>query len=307
MKRIYLTIIALVITAMATSAFNTYMPVNPAAGVDGKVVYMTTLGSQGYGVKIYKNQKIKLLTDNGMFPRWSADGKKIACISTSIYGLDLQISIFDENGRSLKDVKTQFEPKEFAWFPKGKKLAVIESEKTRYGYIYHLAIYDINSGSRNELLVLDKGTYLKSIDVSSDGKRILFAQREANNPYFNTYVMDRKGKEILLLKEQAEVARFSQDGKQVVFVVSGYQTLRDIYVYDFKTEKTKLIGNGWGGKGGVCFSPDGKRILYSKIDMGPGVFYELNIETRATRKVLIPQQSKNNLTSNSFPDWYTAK
>jgi len=294
----------LVVVVFMFSAFS--LPVTPTAGVQGKVVFMTTLGSEGYGIRLYENQRIKVLSDNGMYPRWSLEGNKIAFLSQDQYGYKTRIKVFNQQGKQISELQTKNPPKAFAWFPKGNKLAVIEAEQTVNTIIYNIVTYNVDSGERKQITQYDGGIYINSIDVAPNGNKILFSMRKFTQEHFDSYVMNADGTEQQLVYKNATSGRFSPNGKKAAFVVSAYRSLRDLYVYDFKTERSDLVGNAWGGKGGICFSPEGDKILFSKIGEGAGVLYELDINKKQIRKVLTPAGLAK-LKTDSYPDWSATK
>ncbi|MEQ1553927.1 MAG: DPP IV N-terminal domain-containing protein, partial [Ferruginibacter sp.] len=196
---------------------------------------------------------------------WSADGTKLAFVSTPRNHKTATLRIADATTGDVKDVlkeavATQYESgwKSANWryLPASNEI-IWFSERDNWGHIY---LYDVNTGKLKNQITKGNFVVTEILKVDEKNRTILFegkGKEVGQNPYFNYYYMvDFGGKKIKLLTPESGNHSFnlSDDGKYFVDNFSKQNepntaVLRDIngklITQLEKADITRLVATGW--------------------------------------------------------------
>lgn len=136
-----------------------------------------------------------------------------------------------------------------AWSPDGAKIADV-SEQTGTSEIW---LSDANGGNRTQLTHFD-GPFIRNLNWSPDGRRILFETRGQNG--VQIYTVPAEGGKVIRLIGDATDATWSRDGKSV-FYSAGAQIWRAAADGSGPQQLTRRFGSG-----SPVQSVDGKWIYY---------------------------------------------
>jgi Tol biopolymer transport system component len=138
-----------------------------------------------------------------------------------------------------------------------------------------------------------------TLDVSRDGQRLAFVRQEGQTA--NIFTSNAAGGDVRRITGAGAVTvRFSQDGGRLIFtrvVSSGGLDNTDVFtVRTDGTGLTRVTGRADTEDVGGAFSPDGRRVLFSRFTDGEDLpdVYSVGIDGRGLRLV----------RANAFdPDW----
>ena len=162
----------------------------------------------------------------------------------------------------------------------------IDAYKTIFLY-YDLFRLDPTTKKRERLT---KGLRARYVDVSPDGKTVVFARNRAGTS--SLYIADidaiEQTQEVLVQSrpfEQAYTARFSPDGKRVAYSVWREGGYRDVHVIDLETREITRVTDDRALDTGPAWSPDGKRLYFSSDRTGIANIYWWDPDTGETRQL----------------------
>lgn len=265
--------------------------------IEGKIVIAKEIWKKEEGEMIRKGSQLYIMNADGsnyhpipntLFegkemknPRWSPDGKKIVfhVYSYEKEGVNNQIYIINEDGSGCKEIcKGGGDP---SFFPNGEMIAFGKENE-----IYTIKINgtDFKQLTNEVEKENETGTYLSKgkHDVSPDGKKILFrgCKKHIETSKWepgNIFIMNVDGTALkqIIFDDVVEVdydstPRWSPDGKKIVFIgrekvsPKGINQIDGIYVINSKGTNLRKISEqrGLGGYKEVCWSSDGKKIMY---------------------------------------------
>src|SRR5262249_39264170 len=174
--------------------------------------------------------------------------------------------------RLTSDPNTEFDP---VWLPDGKRFiysAVRES-------LPQLIRRDLSGGS--EELLLPPGTFQEAMDVSLDGKNLLFAQTGQSG--FGLWMLPLSGagaapSPVVVGKSQQEIGRISPDGRWVAYL-SNESGRQEAYVQALgeNAERAPVSASGatllrWSRDGKEAFFPTpDRRLLAAAVRTSPSL------------------------------------
>jgi len=240
-------------------------------------------------------------------PRWSPDGEKIAFRSDYLRSLNTfrLWAVLSKGG----DPKLVLDRRmgTFIWSPDGEKIIFIQRKAPNYSI---LMTVPAEGGDPEEMSTLDGE--IGSLHLSPDGRSIVFTYSISPSKYANSteYIKKRLsgistipvdgGEPKTLIAADKEglwysCCRWSPDGRKIAFILFDYEQYKkegmySIWTMDVDGREPKLITKG--GEYILCWSPDGKEIIYEnrikgmdfelyKIRMEGGEPVKLNIRGRS--------------------------
>ena len=241
-------------------------------------------------------------------PRWSPDGKKIAFRSDYLRSLNnFRLWVVLSKGGEPKLVLDR-EVGKYSWSSDGEKIIFIKSKAPNYSI---LMTVPAEGGDMEEISTIHGE--VGSLHLSPDGRSIVFTytlrpSKFANSTEFmkkrlsgiGTIPVDGGDPKILIAADKKGLwyscSRWSPDGRRIAFILFDYEQHKkkeggySIWTMDVDGREPKLITKG--GEYILCWSPDGKKIIYEnrikgmdfelyKIRLDGGEPVKLNIRGRS--------------------------
>jgi len=209
---------------------------------------------------------------NAMFYQslaWSPDGKVLSFTAMSDYDEktdNYRTGIFTlkTNGESLQKISgAAVHAFSSAWSADGKRI-FFSAENGQESNIF--------SGTKDgsDLIQLTKNAGQNTaVSVSPDGKRIAFMSTRDGKKY-QIYVMNADGSDVKKLTNDASVSFcnpvWSENGKRLVYYSDKGDGKDQIWMMNADGANQTQLTNGSGHNIFPSFSPDGKRIIFSRRD-----------------------------------------
>jgi dipeptidyl aminopeptidase/acylaminoacyl peptidase len=233
---------------------------DPRWSPDGKMIACVS-DDQIWVMEANGRNPIKL-TNHGAgakLPRWSPDGKLIAFYSKA-KGWD-QVWVIKPNGTGLKRIITLNNDFESAdWSPDSSKIAASAFEE-KEPYNSDIYIFDVVGGKHKVITPPDKSFDLQP-RWSPDGKHIAFLSNR--NGWDHIYRMNADGSNVVQVSSgnfEHEEANWSPDGKWICFLRDDHGTRRLLKAPAGGGSPVRIDGD----QDGICFfeawTPDSKDIV----------------------------------------------
>ena len=237
----------------------------------------------------------KVLRSDGylnMNPRWSRDGERLVYLSNQggDYG---KMSLFLMKGEQGEDEELAGGGVTAAdWSPDGKSLIYSRRSKPDRNGCRFWDLYELTPGKRGEgPRRLTFGLRAAYPSVSPDGKRIAFVRNGRGNA--NLCVSGSDGTGVRQLTDfrdggQVYAPRWSPDGRRIAFSFS-HADQRDIGVVSSERdtgsisspaadESDEMVIASAGTDRDPCWTPDGKRLMFSSDVSGIFNLYTVDLE-----------------------------
>ncbi len=240
----------------------------------------------------------------GAFPRFSHDGSKLVFISNAgkDYFGQSSLYVFDIKSDSIEVIAGGVQGSA-AWLADDSGLVFARrTTNNPHGALLHdLYHYDIKKKKERRL---SKGLRTESVDVSPDGRFLLFTVNQAGKreiaiasmPDMTKKVTPITGEDVLLRfpslpHEQYYHPRWSPDGKQIA-VAHHLREGRDVRVYDFdEASLTLTLHQAFEGRGAELRDPswsaDGKSLFVSYDESGIANIYRINLESESMDRLTV--------------------
>ena len=256
--------------------------------------------------------KVKDIYNKCGTPTWSPDGEKILAFSNDLY-------IFDKQGNLEQKILVKYAAIGSIWYPDGESIiypGYIEKNDKLDWYIVRRYLED---GREDILYKSEQTSYsirIFEIDISPDGKRIIFTYGEIQGDENYIYIMNIDG---------TGLKRLYQGGIEC----SWYPDSKHIYFETNTDRQGKMINNAWGraykmnvdtgdleiveetikyAYRGTRVSRDGKYLVYSKpTKEGGSQIMICPIGERREDKEIAVTYSKlkqGRYTQDTNPDWW---
>jgi Tol biopolymer transport system component/pimeloyl-ACP methyl ester carboxylesterase len=229
-----------------------------------------------------KKEQVLLWMDGveNAYPRASADGSRI--LFQSNRSGKWHLYLMQSDGSGLQQLTAGEHNNNFPdWSTDGQRVAFV-SDRDGNEEIYIMSLTEMNNG---EVKVGDvqRLTHHAGRDIhpyfSQDGKSLLFNSSRDDTNSFEIYHMDSDGKNQKRLTQTREVetcARYSPDGKKILFLKGFPDGSDDIFVMDADGKKPVNLTNTPQMEGWPAWSPDGSKVVFSSRRNGPYRLYEMD-------------------------------
>ena len=246
---------------------------------------------------------LEKLTDNDFndrFPLWSPDGTQIAYYADKEGNDD--IFIMDINDQiPINITNSPDDETEPAWYPDGKSLAYTREEKKflrKTGSLYRI---NIETKKIEKIIRRFNRTHGIS-NISPWQPLITFTGKRLRG--WDVAVYNMKTYKLTFLEEKGEScrARFSKDGKRLVYVSSSADGKGDIWIMDPDgNHKKRLTDRDETYDYFPSWSPDGRYIVFnsSKQHDHEGDWQLWVVEVKTGNCTLLYDSPGNDI----FPDW----
>lgn len=212
-------------------------------------------------------------------PRWSPDGEKIAFRSDYLRSLNTfrLWTVLSKGGEPKLVLDRSMGT--FTWSPDGEKIIFVQRKAPNYSI---LMTVPAKGGDPEEMSTIHGE--IGYLHLSPDGRSIVFTYSIRPSKYANdTEYMKKRlsgistipvdgGEPRTLIAADKEglwysCCRWSPDGRKIAFILFDYEQYKkegvySIWTMDVDGREPKLITKG--GEYILCWSPDGKEIIYEK-------------------------------------------
>ncbi|MDD5362953.1 MAG: biopolymer transporter Tol [Ignavibacteria bacterium] len=222
------------------------------------------------------------------YPRFSPDGKKIACLSNGDYDYGATALIVYDIATKKIDIISTAVSYNFAWSNDGKK--IIYSKRNSPPSIEETVIYDIyeyDFAAKDEKR-LTENLRAFSPSYSPDGSKVIFVSGSDGTLNLFLANKDLSGKKMLTgfrNGEQVYNPVFTPDGKNIIFDYS-YRESRKIAKLDIESGNFEFLINKENiDTRNPRISKDGKKMFYCSNETGIFNVYTYDFETKKIKQV----------------------
>jgi Tol biopolymer transport system component len=249
-------------------------------GADTRIFEMRPNGTEEH--KVFGPTKGSFVYASAMAP----DGRRVAFSASDGIQFDLFVKRIGGGTKQITDTpgRNEYSP---VWSPDGELVVFMETDEVTYSAIVRRDA----DGTRRREIHRTEADYLLFPSVSPDGQRVLFSAprgaplRGDGNYDLMTKTIDGTGRRWLTETPTNEIAGdWSPDGDRVAFLVQTFTTMTPFGrepalrpglrgpvieqpVYSIRSEGggKRLITDKPGINGRVMYTPDGKRVMFSRL------------------------------------------
>jgi Tol biopolymer transport system component len=234
---------------------------------------------------------------------WAPNGMNIAFerITKLANGLPLA-NLYVMRGDGTRQTQLTFftdswnQPGDFAWTSDGSQIV--------FDYLTATGneVWAVNADGTNPHRLFTPSGYLQGLDISPDGRTIVYSQYIGPPGYYGLFLRnaDGAGPENQLTSGFDLHPRWSPDGNKIVFDSMG--TEDPSAVFEINTDGTNRVRLTTGeAASNASWSPDGTKLIYDSTvnGMGNQVIWEMNADGSNKTQITFPDAS----TYTDLPAW----
>ncbi len=281
--------------------------------IQGKFLFESSRSGNSIDLYMSKNEKVMLIAKKAYYPKWSPDGRLIACVVEKQFDKIKKkgVLLIDEKGQTKDFFEIELSPSLVQWSPDGKKIYFVCQRADKPIYADGIYILDLVSRDYAKIWGPNYDAHIDALAVSPTGDKVLFEKEE---PKLGVYVLDLMTKDVKYLINGVNAAWFP-DGKHIVYTTNidedGNTIDQNFLGYFFRMntetgEKEKVRKERHLMTLSLKVSKDGKYFYYTIQGAGGG--QQIVVSPIDNEKIEIPV-TQPIMTSSGFsqdhsPDWY---
>jgi Tol biopolymer transport system component len=259
-------------------------------------------GNRIWSIYLYDvaTKSVERLVDNGLYPKWSNDGSRIAYFNLSTRSLGI-INVNEKSAMDIfalqtdpeNDMSLESELNWFTWSPDDQFIAMVQtfSSFANSGGIW---IVDSSTGKDSRQLA-DMEMYAGATQWSPAGNQVLFPSSRGSVPDINLWLLDTQSGDIRQLTSDMNIldAIWSTDGSAILLsgmkVHEGEQESYDLWLLAPETgEIRRLTDDPSVHSYNLQWTPDATRAIFNRFakddrDLG---LWELDLSSGELHQVI---------------------
>jgi len=263
------------------------------AGLVVSIVSTTHAASNRVPVRVLETKDVEYA-----YPRWSADGQRILFQSNE--SGRWQILVINHDGSGAHAVVADSSNNNFPdWSPDGKRIAFV-SDRSGNEEIF---VADAGGGGIVRLTD-DPGRDIHPY-WTPDGSGIFFNSTRDDAHAFEVYRMDADGGSLERLTHSVDdetCARLSPTANLLVYLKNNSSGLDDLFLMDLKDRTETNLTHTWTTDGWPCWTPDGKRIIFSAVEDHRYKLFAYDIADKALTRLTDPPAPQYDARANVCAD-----
>ncbi len=254
---------------------------HPRLSPDGQKAAVTIEVNDQENISVYDIRRdawTQLTFEDGHFPLWTPDGKRIVFASTRFGPQNLFWKPADGTGAAERLSESALSHTAHSWSPDGKSLAFTELHPTSSGDIWVLPL----EGERTPWPFLQTPSSETGVVFSPDGHWVAYRSNESGRQEIYVQPFPSTGAKWLISTEGGEEAAWAGSGSEIFYRNGDQMMAVDITTEPtFTHGKPKLLFEGRyvraGFRSAYDVTPDGQRFLMIKESEQESTVTQLNI------------------------------
>lgn len=232
------------------------------------------------------------------FVNWSPDGHYAVFDSKGIDG-KRDIFVYEENGEAINITSSSDNENFPSWTPDGKKIIYQHNRDTPYGDIPEIIESTID-GQNTTKLIDPAGLYSLAYPViSPDGEKMIFSAKTEDALFAQLFMTDLETLDTVRITNSdyhENVAKFSPDGKRIVYIQSNLTHDTSLMVMDLESQEPVILIDEEQGGSWPAWSPASNWIAFVSGNKDSDI-YIINIKTREQTQIV------DWASVDTFPAW----